>query len=1035
VATLPKFTDKSARKQHPELVSIQRESGDKVAEFTKALSRSIQGEVRFDPASRSLYASDLSIYRQVPIGVVIPRDADDVIATVAACRARGVPILGRGCGTSLSGQCCNVAVVIDFSKYMNKVREINLENRTAWVEPGLICDDLRHAANQFGLTLAPDPATHQYCTLGGMIGNNSCGVHSMMGGKTVDNVEELEILTYDGLRMRVGKPGPQEFERVVRAGGRPAEIYSRLRMLRDRYEEEVRSRYPKIPRRVSGYNLDELLPENGFHIARSLVGSESTLALVLSARVRLMHNPPKRALLVIGYPDLGTAGDHVPEILEFHPIGLEGLHKHVIENMHSKGKKMPAAGLLPEGDVWLLVEFGGETQLEANDQAECVIRRLQKLPGNRETRLFEKEQEQDAIWHARESGVGASRVPNKEEAWPSWEDSAVAPEKIGNYLREFSDLVTRKFNYRWTVFGHFGQGCIHARITFDLKSKEGVAQFRRFMEEASDLVVRYGGSLSGEHGDGQAKGELLPKMFGPQLIQAFRELKSIWDPEWRMNPGKLIDANPLDHDIRVGPDHQPQPVFTHFQFPDDQSSFALATERCFGVGKCRSLQGETMCPSFRATREEKHSTRGRARLLFEMLRGDSIMEGWRDDGVKAALDLCLGCKGCKGDCPVSVDVATYKSEFLSHYWDGRLRPRQAYAFGLIDLWARLASKAAGLVNLVTQTPVINHFAKRAAGMPQQRRIPAFAPQTFQHWFKKRRMSRGSSGRDIVLWPDTFTNYFHPDIAQAAVEVLDRAGFNVKVPSQPVCCGRPLYDFGMLDRAKCYLQETIGVFRRDGLWDVPIVVLEPSCASVFRDEMPNLLADDKDARRLSGNTFLFAEFLEKYAPHYSPSKFRTIRDALVHGHCHQKALMEIEPELNWLKKAGVKPQFLDSGCCGMAGSFGFEEDKYDVSVKCGELALLPAVRDASTDTLIVANGFSCQEQIAQLSKRRALHLAQVMILAQKSANSPAIDYPERVFMEEREQAVQRSMLETGITLGALIATGAGIFWAARNRQAV
>ena len=1034
VATLPRSADSSARKPQSKLVFIKHKYGEQAAELAQALSRSIKGEVRFDPASRSLYASDLSIYRQVPIGVVIPRDTDDVIATVAACREHGVPILGRGCGTSLSGQCCNVAVVIDFSKYMNKLREINVENHSAWVEPGLICDDLRHAANPFGFTLAPDPATHQYCTLGGMIGNNSCGVHSVMGGKTVDNVEELEILTYDGVRMRVGKPSAQEFEQVVRGGGRQAEIYSRLRALRDRYADEVRRRYPNIPRRVSGYNLDELLPENGFHVARSLVGSESTLALVLSARVRLVHNPPKRALLVIGYPDLGAAGDHVPEILEFKPIGLEGLHKHVIENMHTKGKKMAAAGLMPEGEAWLLVEFGGDTQRAANEQAECVIRRLKKLPGNRATKLFEKEEDQDAIWHARESGVGASRVPNKEEAWPSWEDSAVPPEKVGNYLREFSELVTRKFNYRWTVFGHFGQGCIHARITFDLKSKEGLARFRRFMEEASDLVIRYGGSLSCEHGDGQAKGELLPKMFGPQLIQAFREFKSIWDPDWRMNPGKLIDANPLDRDIRVGPEHQPRPVLTHFQFPDDQGSFAVASERCFGVGKCRSLQGETMCPSFRATREEKHSTRGRARLLFEMLRGDSILKGWRDEGVKEALDLCLGCKGCKGDCPVSVDVATYKAEFLSHYWDGRLRPRQAYAFGLIDQWARLASKAPGLVNLVTQLPGMKALAKRAAGMPTQRTIPAFAPQTFQQWFKKRRRTKGGVGRDVVLWPDTFTNYFHPDIAEAAVDVLEHAGFNVKVPSQTVCCGRPLYDYGMLDRAKSYLQKTIAVLRRDILWDVPIVVLEPSCASVFRDEMPNLLARDEQARRLSRQTFLLGEFLEKYAPHYAPPKFGTVRDALLHGHCHQKALMGMEADLAWLKKVGVRAQLLDSGCCGMAGSFGFEEDKYEVSVKCGELALLPKVRDAAKDTLIVASGFSCQEQIAQLSQRHALHLAQVMAMAQRCGESQLSEYPERVLIERREDAVRHSMLETGATVGALLATGAGMLWAARHRAA-
>jgi FAD/FMN-containing dehydrogenase/Fe-S oxidoreductase len=1030
VATLPKNEPNSQSK--PQLVTIQRRYGDQVADLAKTLSRNIKGEVRFDPASRSLYATDLSIYRQVPIGVVVPRDADDVIATVDACREHEVPILGRGCGTSLAGQCCNVAVVIDFSKYVNQIREIDLQHRTAWVEPGVICDQLRHAANKFGLTFPVDPATHQYCTLGGMIGNNSCGVHSVMGGKTVDNVEQLEILTYDGLRTSVGKTDSADFEQIIRNGGRQAEIYLRLRALRDRYGDEVRRKYPRIPRRVSGYNLDELLPENGFNVARSVVGSEGTLALVLSARVRLIHNPPKRALLVVGYPDLGTAGDHVPEILHFHPIGLEGFHKHVIENMRAKGKKVSAAEMLPQGEIWLLIEFGGETQKDANAQAEAVVDRLRRLPGNRETKVFEKVEEQDALWHARESGVGASRVPGKEEAWPSWEDSAVAPEKLGRYLRDFSDLVTKKFNYRWTVFGHFGQGCIHTRITFDLKTPEGISKFRRFMEEASDLVLHYGGSLSGEHGDGQAKGELLPKMYGPELIQAFREFKSTWDPQWRMNPGKLIDANRLDENVRVGPGYKPRQVFTHFKFPEDQGSLAAATERCFGVGKCRSLQGDTMCPSFRATREEKHSTRGRAHLLFEMLRSDSIMEGWRDEGIKDALDLCLSCKGCKGDCPVSVDLATYKAEFLSHYWQGRLRPRQAYALGLIDIWAKLASFAPGLANLVTQTPGLAAFAKFAAGMPAQRKIPAFAPVTFQQWFRKRHRSNGKSGRQVVLWPDTFTNYFHPDIAQAAVEVLESAGFNVGVPKQTVCCGRPLYDFGMLDRARHYMEQVIEKLRHEILWGNPIVVLEPSCAAVFKDEIKNLFADNEKAHRLSQQTFLLGEFLEKYAPQFSPPGLQAVRKALVHGHCHQKALMGMDAEIKWLKKLGVEAQLLDSGCCGMAGSFGFEKEKYEVSVKCGELALLPKVREASPDTLIVANGFSCQEQIAQLTDRHGLHLAQVM----KMGLHPEFEegpYPETSWVRRRQSVLKSSLRHSGMVLAGAAGLGAAI-WITNRRSA-
>jgi Fe-S oxidoreductase/FAD/FMN-containing dehydrogenase len=856
----------------------------------------------------------------------------------------------------------------------------------------------------------------------------------MMGGKTVDNVEELEVLTYDGLHARIGQPNAQEFENVVRRGGRLADIYSQLRVIRDRYGDQVRSRYPRIPRRVSGYNLDQLLPETGFHVARSLVGSESTLALVLSAKLRLVHNPAKRALVVIGYHDLGTAGDHVPEILRFKPIGLEGFHRHVIDNMLAKGKKMPAQGMLPPGEMWLLVEFGGESQQESNAQAESVMAHLRKLPGNQDSRLVEKDEDQQALWHAREAGVGASRVPNQENAWPSWEDTAVAPEKLGSYLRDFSELVTKKFGYQWTVFGHFGQGCIHTRIAFDLKTREGVARFRDFMEEGADLVVRYGGSLSGEHGTGQAKGELLPKMFGPELMQAFREFKSIWDPQWRMNPGKTIDSNPLDQNIRVGPDYHPRPVFTHFQFPDDQGKFSLATERCFGVGKCRSLAGDTMYPSFRATREEKHSTRGRAHLLFEMLRGDSILGGWRDEGVKEALDLCLSCKGCKGDCPVSVDLATYKAEFLSHYWDGRIRPRNAYALGLIDLWAKAASTAPGVVNLITQMPGIRELAKLLAGMPPKRHIPAFAPVTFQRWFRGRGVPPGRAQRGrVVLWPDTFTNHFHPDIAQAAVEVLEAAGFAVSVPRQSVCCGRPLYDFGMLDRAKQYLQDTIRVLDDEISSEIPIVVLEPSCASVFRDELTNLLADNEAAGRLSRRTFLLGEFLDKFAPDFTPPKLVPSRKALVHGHCHQNAITGKDGEVQWLKKIGIEAEALDSGCCGMAGSFGFEKEKYDVSVKCGELVLLPKVRAASPETMIIADGFSCQEQIAQLTDRHALHLAQALQMAMHPGAESG-GYPEEPWIGRRKSAVDASMWRTGAALaGAGAAIGIAM-WAANRRSA-
>ncbi len=715
-----------------------------------ALRRRIDGEVRFDAGSRALYASDLSMYRQVPVGVVVPRTYDDVIKTVALCREHKTPILGRGCGTSLAGQCCNTAVVIDFSKYLNKILEVNPRHKYAWVEPGVICDELKEATEKHHLVLPPDPATHEYCTIGGMIGNNSCGAHTVMGGKTSDNVEELDILTYDGMRMTVGRTSESELASIIQKGGRRGEIYAKLKSIRDRYADKIRERFPNIPRRVSGYNLDDLLPENGFNVARALVGTESTCAIVLRAKMRLMHSPPHRALIVIAYPDVFKAGDQACPIRELGPIALEAFHHKVIDNEKRKGNAMEGVDLLPQGDTWLLAEYGGDTQEEANARARKAMEKIRATDHDHVgMRLLEDRSQQKKIWKIREAGVGSSRLPGVEDAWPSWEDAAVPPENVGNYLRDFYKLLD-KHNYICTLFGHFGDGCIHARITFNLKTAEGVKNYRTFMTEAAHIVVRHGGSLSGEHGDGQARAELLPIMFGSDLIQAFREFKSAWDPEWRMNPGKIVDPYPLDTNLRVGPDYQPKPVLTIFKFPDDHSSLAQATERCFGVGKCRGMDGGTMCPSFHATREEMHSTRGRTRLLFEMLRGDVIQDGWRDEHVKEALDLCLSCKGCKGDCPVNVDVATYKAEFLAHYYEGRVRPASAYAMGQIFRWAEIASSFPDLANLITQTPGLSSIAKSVAGLTQHRKMPAFANQTFKSWFAERnRRTRRKAGRSAI----------------------------------------------------------------------------------------------------------------------------------------------------------------------------------------------------------------------------------------------------------------------------------------------
>ena len=1005
------------------------------AELVDQLRRRTEAEVRFDPGSRAIYASDLSHYRQVPIGAVIPRTVDDVIETVAVCREHEIPILGRGAGTSLAGQTCNVAVVLDFSKYMNRLLELNSKERYAWVEPGLINDQLRDAAEEHGLTFAPDPATHSYCTIGGMIGNNSCGAHSVLGGKTSENIEELDILTYDGLRLTVGATSDREVKKIIEAGDRRGEIYQRLQTLRDTYADDVRRRFPKIPRRVSGYNLDYLLPENGFHIARALVGTESTCALVLRAKTKLIHSPQHRVLLVIAYADVATAGDHASSIDELGPIAIEGFERRIIENEQRKGKPLPGLQHFPKGGAWLLVEFGAETEAKALALGERAKRWVESHDRDQLglNLLVNKKDQHDAM-DVRERGLGATRVPGKgPETWPGWEDAAVPPDKLGKYLRDFDTLCNR-YGYYCIIYGHFGQGCIHARLDFDLKSTEGVAKYRRFVTEAAHMVTDYGGSLSGEHGDGQSRAELLPIMFGDRLVNAFREFKTIWDPAGKMNPGKIVDPYPLDSNLRTGPDYKPKPVLTIFQFPDDGGSMAAATERCFGVGKCRKLEGGTMCPSFQVTREEEHSTRGRARMLFEMLRGEVIDDGWRDPHIKNALDLCLACKGCKGDCPVSVDVATYKAEFLAHYYEGRTRPPAAYAMGLIDKWAQLASLTPALANLATQMPGFASITKKLGGITPHRDLPAFPPQTFKEWFAKRSSTSSSPMNirgEVILWADTFNNYLFPHTSKAAVEVLEDAGFRVRVLQQHLCCGRPLYDFGMLDEAKTHLRTVLKSLTAEIATGAPIVCLEPSCASVFHDELINLFPTDEAAKKLQKQIILFPDFLESVG--YRPAQQNPQllgKKAIIHGHCHHKALWSISPEEQLLREAGLEPHVLDSGCCGLAGSFGYEAEHYDISMKIGERVLFPSVRVAAPDTVIVADGFSCRQQISHGTPRHAMHLAEVLQIGLR----PSRPRSKRGYVEDGHIEPEHGLPVLPIVALAGLVSVAGLFLASRKRRA-
>jgi FAD/FMN-containing dehydrogenase/Fe-S oxidoreductase len=975
------------------------------------LKKSLRGDVRFDLGSRALYATDSSNYRQLPVGVILPRDAADVEAALAACRATGAAVLPRGAGTSLAGQCANVAVVFDFSRYMNGLTSIDPAAKLARVEPGIVLDRLREAAELHHLTYAPDPATHSRCTLGGMIGNNSCGVHGLMAGKVVDNVESLDLILYDGTRMTVGRTSPAELESLIRAGGRVGQIYADLAQLRDRYSALILERFPRIPRRVSGYNLDELLDENGFHVARALVGSEGTCATIVSATLNLTASPPFRVLSVLAFTDGFLAADVVPRVLEFGPIGLEGFDGMIVDFMRRKKLAVDDVALLPPGRGFLLVEMGAWDAAEAQAKAEALVRAAQAWPEAPVARIYDAA-DAARIWHVRDSALGATAfVPGEPERHEGWDDAGIPPAHLGTYLRCLTSLMT-EFGYNSPLYGHYGQGCVHMRINFDFRSQAGVRNFREFIDRAADLVLSFGGSLSGEHGDGQARAALLPKMFGPELIHAFQQFKAIWDPANRMNPGKLSDAvrvyDPIEN-LRHAPPvpgEEPAKLETHFVFAADGGSLQRATERCVGVGACLNTQGGVMCPSYRATGEEQHSTRGRARLLWEMLAGALRKEGFQSKAVHQALDLCLSCKACKTECPVAVDMTAYKSEFLAQRYKHRLHPLHHYIFGFADLLARLGSIVPALTNAVLTGPLTSPLIKRIVGVAQERKMPRLSARSYRKARSStdettnvpRILIRQNAARpegqlaqpqvaegqltppQVVLWPDTWNNYYHPQTLAAAERVLTQAGFKVQIPKSHICCGRALYDFGLLGAARAYLARVFDRMATEIDAGLPFIFLEPSCASVFRDEALNFFPSEPlaaRAQRMSRQVWLLADWLAANAPEWVTGRLAGAH-ILLHGHCHHKAVFGGPAnEIALLKKAGAAVELIDSSCCGMAGPFGFEADKIEVSKAIANLGLLPAINSAAPATIIVADGFSCREQINQLSDREGMHFAEVL----------------------------------------------------------
>ena len=941
-------------------------------ELGASLSRVVRGEVGFDAATRAVYASDSSNYRQVPLGVVFPLDHDDVVAALEVCRRFDAVVLGRGAGTSLAGQACNVGVVFDTSRHMNRILEIDAGERTARVQPGVVLDDLRDALAPYDLTFGPDPATHAWCTLGGMVGNNSCGTHALYAGKTVENIRTLRVVTYDGTVLDVGPTGEDDLERLAAGDDRGAQIYRDLRALATECETLIRGGYPDLSRRVSGYNLDQLLDEHGFDVARSLVGTESTCVLVTEITVSLMPALAHRRLVVMGFADVFVAADHVAQLLDQPLIGLEGFDDVLTRQMRAANLFVENLELLPPGRGWLLCEVGASDAESADRLAEAL---LAAAPEAASAVLFSDALRQQRIWQIRESGLGATaRPPGEPQNHEGWEDAAVPPERLGEYLRAVQALWD-EFGYTGAWYGHFGQGCVHTRNNFDFSTLEGLATYRRYVERAATLCVGLGGSISGEHGDGQSRGELLSLMYEPAMMDAFRRFKAIWDPRSRMNPGKLIDAFPLDTNLRHGPSHRTsQMTPVHFSFAKDKGSMQEAVERCVGVGRCRRDDAGTMCPSYRATRDELHSTRGRAKLLAEMFQGEVTAATWRNEEVFDALSLCLSCKGCVSDCPTHVDMATYKAEFLSNYYRGRLRPLSAYALGFIPWVGRVVGRAPRLVNAVMTNRVLAALVKRPVGITTKRAAPAFALRTFRRSATARRLEVEREPT-VVLWPDTFSDQYVPHRTEAIVAVLEAAGQRVVVPDEWGCCGRPLYDAGMLRQAAQTLRRVLDILGPYVATGLKVIVSEPSCLATFRDEMVDLLGDDPRAQLLARSVRSPAEYLDEID--WTPPTTSPGERVSVHPHCHQRATSGTRSDQRVLERAGFVVEVLDAGCCGLAGSFGFKREHEELSRQIGNDRFVPTLREKSATSTLVIDGFSCQTQAGHLGAPSGVSIPELL----------------------------------------------------------
>jgi FAD/FMN-containing dehydrogenase/Fe-S oxidoreductase len=957
-------------------------------DIARGLKKVMQGPVNDSALRRAEYSSDASNYRVVPEVVAFPRSAEDVLAAIDFSRSTSTPLTMRGAGTSVAGNAVGPGIVLDTSKFMNRVLDFDPAGRIARVEPGVVLANLQKIVASHGLRFGPDPSTHARCTLGGMIGNNACGPHSMAYGKTADNTISLNVVDGNGRNFRAGSgsnglsavPGLSEF------------IQGNLATLR--------TELGRFGRQVSGYSLEHLLPERGQDLAKALVGTEGSCVAVLDAEIRLVTRPLATSLVVLGYCDMATAADDVPDLVSMQPLAMEGIDARLV-NVVRQHRGPGFVPDLPAGGGWLFVEVEGASTEEALANGRLLASHA-RTP---DFMVIPSGAEASRLWRIREDGAGlAGRTATGDQAWPGWEDAAVPPEHLGRYLREFEELL-KHHGLNGLSYGHFGDGCVHVRLDLPLATQP--ERFRPFLIEAASLVARFGGSISGEHGDGRARSELLELMYSPNAISAFEGFKYLFDPENLLNPGVVVHPQPADVALRrplalpILQLDRPGGMALH----SDDGDFTKAVHRCVGVGRCRveqPLSSGFMCPSYRATLDETHSTRGRARVLQELANGSLIKGGFRSKEVEKSLDLCLSCKACHVDCPAGVNMATYKSEVLHQAYRRRLRPMNHYVLGQLPRWSRVAGYAPRAVNGLMKVVLLRKALLRLGGIDSRRNVPEFAPKSFRRTISNRDPAEavvGSTDR-VVLWADSFTDSFSPQIGEAMIEVLEAAGYQVLIPSGDACCGLTWISTGQLDGARSKLRSTLDVLAPFAKAGISIVGIEPSCTAVLRDELLELLPDDERSTVVSRAVFTLAEFLNlqpgrSTEERWSPPSLAGI-NIVAQPHCHQYAVMGYGPDAKLMRESGSNVTEI-SGCCGLAGNFGMERGHYDVSVAIAELSLLPALREAPENATFVADGFSCRTQAQELGGVKGKHLAEILAegIRSQTKTEQVMDAPNEV----------------------------------------